>query len=296
MGTPEFARVCLQALFESEHNVVAVVTQPDRPAGRGKKPKISDVKAYAQDYAIPVLQPEKVSDPDFITALTNFNAHIFVVAAFGQILPQRVLDIPKFGAINVHASLLPRLRGAAPIQRAILDGETTTGITIMQMDAGMDTGDMLLRRPVDIYPTDTAGKLHDKLCQIAPVALFAALKQIVERRTKPTPQDHSKATYAPMIKKDEARIYFNMDTRQIINTIRAFNPRPGAYAEILGKDLKIWHAIRLPLKPEEGPGHVRLCPKFGIFVTTADAELQIMEVTPPGGKKMAAAEYVRGLK
>jgi methionyl-tRNA formyltransferase len=305
MGTPEFARVCLQALVEGppessskgEFNVLAVVTQPDRPAGRGKKPQISPVKAFALEKGIEVLQPERANRGDFPEILAGLGADIFVVAAFGQILSQKVLDIPKFGAINVHASLLPKYRGAAPIQQAILEGETLTGITIMQMDAGMDTGDMLLKREIPIKPDDTGGSLHDKLCQIAPEALLTALRQIAKGSAAPQAQNHDEATYAPIITKEMARIDFNKPTRQIIDFIRAYNPHPGAYAEIGGKILKIWNTAQHSDEIAANPGDViKTCPKEGIFIATKDGQLQILELTPPGGKKMPAPDYVKGLK
>jgi methionyl-tRNA formyltransferase len=293
MGTPLLGRVCLQALIDSknEFNVAAVITQPDRPAGRGKKLVASPVKELALEAGIPCFQPVRVNRGDFPALLASLSADIFVVAAFGQILSQKVLDTPKFGAINVHASLLPKYRGAAPIQQAILDGETVTGITIMKMDKGMDTGDMLLKREVPITPCDTGGSLHDKLCEIAPSALLDGLRQIAEGSARFEKQDDSKATYAPMITKEMARIDWSKSPDEIVNLIRGYNPFPGAYGHIDGTVLKIWRAAAAP--SDTAPV---LCPKEGIFVQAKDGIVQILELTPAGGKKMTAAEYVRGRK
>ncbi|MCL2235240.1 MAG: methionyl-tRNA formyltransferase [Defluviitaleaceae bacterium] len=270
MGTPEFARVCLEALQESDHEIVAVFTQPDRPSGRGKKLTPPPVKVYAEERGIPVYQPEKINSPQWAITLADCHADIFVVAAYGQILSQRVLDIPKFGCVNVHASLLPKYRGAAPIQQAIFDGETLTGITIMQMDAGMDTGDMLLKREVEITQEDTGGNLHDKLCKIAPEALLTALDQIKTATIKSQKQDETQATYAGMITKEMERLDMSRPPQDVVNHIRAYNPFPGTYTEIDGKKVKIWNA------------------------KVADGKVDFLELTPPGGKKMSAEAYFRG--
>ncbi|MCL2620880.1 MAG: methionyl-tRNA formyltransferase [Defluviitaleaceae bacterium] len=272
MGTPEFAKVCLQALHESQHQIIAVVTQPDRPAGRGKKLTPSPVKVYAEEQNIPVHQPERANRGDFPDFLSSLEADIFVVAAFGQILSQKVLNIPKYGCVNVHASLLPKYRGASPIQQAIFDGETLTGITIMQMDAGMDTGNILLKRNVTITPEDTGGSLHDKLCQIAPEALLTTLDEIANGTTTPQKQDETQATYAGMITKDMERLDMSKTPQDVVNHIRAYNPFPGTYTEIDGKKIKIWNA------------HV------------ANGQVEFLELTPPGGRKMSAADYFRGQK
>jgi len=295
MGTPQFAQVCLQTLLDGGHEVVAVLTQPDRPAGRGKKPQQSPVKELALAYGIEVLQPERANRGDFPAKLASYVADVFVVAAYGQILSQKVLDIPKYGAINVHASLLPKLRGAAPIQQAILNGDKKTGITIMQMDAGMDTGDMLLKSEVEIMPSDTGGDLYEKLCKAAPNALLTVLDQIAKGTTKPEKQDDNQATYAPMISKEMTRIDFTKTTQQIMDFVRGYNPFPVANADINGKILKIWSAKIFDNSENSAIGEiVRTCPKEGIFVQAADGVLNITEITPPNGKKMTAAEYIRG--
>lgn len=288
MGTPEFARACLQGLTDAGHEVMCVVTQPDRPAGRGKKPRMSAVKVCAMELGLEVLQPERVNCADFTQVLKKFDADIFVVAAYGQILSQKLLDMPKYGAINVHASLLPLYRGAAPIQKAILDGQTKTGITIMQMDKGMDTGDMLLKKEVEISASDTGGTLHDKLCSIACEPLLQVLEQIKNGTCNPQKQDHEKATYAPMITKDMAKINFDQNAHDIVNMVRAYNPHPGATTQVNDKILKIWNAQVSSTAP-------KLCPKDGILMATKSNTLHVLEVTPPNGKRMTAADYVKGL-
>ena len=296
MGTPEFAAVCLKALAKSPHNVIAVVTQPDRPSGRGKKVDFSPVKEQAVALGISVFQPERIKKPDTVAFLAAFNADIFVVAAYGQILSQALLDLPKFGAINVHASLLPKYRGASPIQQAIAAGDDTTGITIMQMDKGMDTGDMLLKSTVSIDPQDTGGILHDKLCEAAAPALLRALDLIEAGQITHTPQDDAQATYAPLISKEMAQISWNRPSREIVNLIRAYNPIPGAYTKHNKALIKIWFA-KVAEKHHGKPGEILLaCPKNGIFVATADGAVNLLQLTPPGGKKMTSADYAKGRK
>jgi len=297
MGTPDIAQVCLRALLDGGHEVLAVITQPDRPAGRGKKPQISAVKELALAHNLEVLQPERVNRGKFPEKLAEYEADIFVVAAFGQILSQRVLDIPKFGAVNVHASLLPKLRGAAPIQKAILDGDSSTGITIMQMDAGMDTGDMLLKREVVILPSDTGGTLYAKLCEIAPEALLTTLDQIAKGIAKPEKQDDLAATYAPIISKEMTKIDFGQTARQVVDFVRGYNPFPAALWDFEGKTLKVWRVAVFNYETIANIGEVvEKCPKNGIFVQAADGIVNILEITPPNGKKMTAAEFVRGQK
>jgi methionyl-tRNA formyltransferase len=298
MGTPDFALACLKSLTGSRHEVIAVVTQPDRPGGRGKKIQTPPVKDYALQMGIPVLQPEKIRSTDNIAALGTFSADIFVVAAYGQILSQKILDLPKFGAINVHASLLPKYRGASPIQQAIADGETTSGITIMQMDKGMDTGDMLLKYEIPIDPRDTGGTLHDKLCGIAPGALLEALCLIETGRAMPVPQDNGLVTYAPLITKQMAQIDWRKSPADIVNLIRAYNPTPGAFTGLGDGQIKIWQGETAKIDARnEVPGEImRACTKDGIIVAVAGGAVRITELTPPNGKKMAAADFVRGRK
>ena len=291
MGTPDISAACLRALYESgKHEVIAVVTQPDKPAGRGKNLKASAVKEYALEKGILIFQPKRANKGGFPDVLRGLNADIFVVAAFGQILSGEILDIPKYGAINTHASLLPEYRGAAPIQQAILDGRDKTGITIMQMDVGMDTGDMLLKHEVDITPDDTGGSLYAKLCHIAPIALLEALDKIADGTITHEKQDDTKATYAPIITKEMAEIDWKKSAESIVNLVRGYNPFPGAYAHLFDKKIKVWKAAVIDEKLDS----IRLCPKEGIFVPAGDKAVQLLEITPPNGKKMSGADFVRG--
>ena len=228
-GTPDFAASALSALIESEHDVVAVYTQPDRPAGRGRKLRASPVKELALKHDIPVLQPEKLKDAETHDVLRSFNADVMIVAAYGLILPQAVLDIPRLGCLNIHASLLPRWRGAAPIQRAIAAGDKESGITIMQMDAGLDTGDILLLSHCPINDNDNGGDLHDRLAEMGASSILEALKDIESGNTKPIKQDDALATYAHKLDKKEAIINWKDSAENIERLIRAFNPWPVAF-------------------------------------------------------------------
>ena len=301
MGTPDFALACLKPLVGATvpgrplFNVVAVITQPDRPGGRGKRLQSPPVKDFALEMGISVLQPEKIKSADSIAVLEQLSADIFVVAAYGQILSQKILDIPKYGAINVHASLLPKYRGASPIQQAIADGETVTGITIQQMDKGMDTGDMILRREIAIGAQDTGGTLHDKLCDLAPQALLEALQLIASGKVQREPQNDALATYAPLITKQMAHIDWHRTPKDIVNLIRAYNPFPGAFVRLGDSQIKVWRA-----EVADGTGApgeiIQACPKDGIIVAADGGAVRIIELTPQGGKKMAAADFVRGHK
>ncbi|MCL2376599.1 MAG: methionyl-tRNA formyltransferase [Defluviitaleaceae bacterium] len=294
MGTPDFALACLKALDESPHDIVAVVTQPDRPASRGMKLMQPPVKDYALQKDIPVLQPEKIKTTDSMIQLAALGADIFVVAAYGQILSQKLLDMPKFGAINVHASLLPKYRGASPIQQAIADGETVTGITIMQMDKGMDTGDLILKHTVPIDNNDTGGILHDKLCKTAPAALLEALRLIEDGKAVREPQSNALATHATLITKQMAHLDWHKSPVDIVNLIRAYNPFPGAFARLGDVQIKIWQA-KVAEDSGGAPGEIiRVCQKEGIFVAAVGGAVNITELTPSGGKKMRAEVFIRG--
>jgi len=301
MGTPEFARVCLDALVGATMliKVATVITQPDRPSGRGKKLQSSPVKNCAMQHGLPVFQPEKIKSKDSIAILESLGADIFVVAAYGQLLSQKILSMPRFGAINVHASILPKYRGASPIQQAIVDGETSTGITIMQMDKGMDTGDILLKHIVDIDQEDTGGLLHDKLCQVAPIALLEAIDLIATDSIVPIKQDSELASYAPLITKQMAQIEWNKSPKDVVNQIRAYNPSPGAYTWLDDKQVKIWRAVTdetLDTNNRISGKIVGTCPKNGISVAANGGIVRIIELTPSGGKKMSASEFMRGHK
>lgn len=290
MGTPDFAVPSLKALA-ARHEVAAVITQPDKPAGRSKKIRFSPVKTEALSLNIPVLQPEKVRNAEFIEKLQKFNADIFVVAAYGQLLPVTVLNMPPLGCVNVHGSLLPKYRGAAPIQWAILNGEEKTGITIIQMDKGIDTGDMILKRELTISPDDTGGSLHDKMAILGSEALLAALEMLQNRSAVKERQDDAFACYAPKLTKETGRICWQKNTADILNMIRGLNPWPTAYTN----DVKILAAEKHTQALKGMPGQILdTIANKGIVVATGDGAILITRLQAEGGRAMLAADYIRG--
>ncbi len=293
-GTPDFAASALAALIESEHEVVAVYTQPDRPAGRGRKLRASPVKELALKHDIPVLQPEKLKDAETHDLLRSFNADVMIVAAYGLILPQAVLDIPRLGCLNIHASLLPRWRGAAPIQRAIAAGDKESGITIMQMDAGLDTGDILLLSTCPINDNDNGGDLHDRLAEMGASSILEALKDIESGNTKPIKQDDTLATYAHKLDKKEAIINWHDSAENIERLIRAFNPWPVAFTYINDKTLRIWQAQVLPNNSELEVGTIISVNKIGIDISCGEGTLRLLKLQPSGSKAMDAASFMNG--
>ena len=291
MGTPEFAVYSLEALL-AEHEVCVVVTQPDKPRGRGKKVTFSPVKEKAVSAGIPVLQPSKVKTSKFANELSSFNADIFVVVAYGRILPGHILNIPRYGAINVHASLLPKYRGAAPIQWAIINGESKTGITIQQMDEGIDTGDIILVEEIPIAGDDTASSLHDKLARLGAQALLAAIKLIESGKAQHKPQDENMACYAPMIDKNTGRIDWNKNSKEIMNLIRGLNPYPAASTFYNGAPLKLYAAEET--EASGNPGEISISHSGEIIVKTKDSGICIKEMQKTGGKRMDSASFQRG--
>lgn len=293
-GTPQFAASHLQVLLDCpSHRVVAVFTQPDRPAGRGKKLTASPVKLLAVDHQIPVHQPVGLKAADEQQILANYNADIMVVVAYGLLLPKAVLAIPRHGCINVHASLLPRWRGAAPIQRAIEAGDTETGITIMQMDEGLDTGDMLLKAHCVVEAEDNAGTLHDRLANIGPGALLAALNQIEQGSAVAEKQDNGQSNYAPKITKQEALINWHEPAKTLALKIRAFNPYPICYSTLSGERIRIWKGSAAPSQDQNViPGTIIHADKSGILVQAGAGCLLITVLQLPGKKPLQAGEIL----
>ncbi len=291
-GTPEFAVPSLSALLRADYPVVAVYTQPDRPAGRGRKLQASPIKRLALEHGLPVYQPPSLKTPESRDELANLRPELLVVAAYGLILPQTVLDLPALGCLNVHASLLPRWRGAAPIQRALLAGDRETGITIMRMEAGLDTGPMLLKRACPITAEETGQSLHDKLAALGAEALTQTLVRLDELR--PEPQANEAATYAPKLEKAEARLDWSRPAPELERKVRAFNPWPVAWAEIRELSPRLWRALALPAAETEGgaPGEVARCNRDGLDMITGEGILRILELQLPGGKPMSIRDFL----
>ncbi|RDE86000.1 methionyl-tRNA formyltransferase [Aggregatibacter aphrophilus] len=297
-GTPDFAAQHLQALIDSPHNVIAVYTQPDKPAGRGKKLQASPVKQLAEQHQIPVYQPKSLRKPETQAELTALQADVMVVVAYGLILPQAVLDAPTYGCLNVHGSLLPRWRGAAPIQRAIWAGDKQTGVTIMQMDAGLDTGDMLHKVFCDIDPQDTSADLYHKLAEIALNALIEVLNHLTDGTFTAEPQDDMQSNYAEKLSKEEAKLDWQLSAAQLERNIRAFNPWPMAYLQLTDEQgnpqtLKVYQATVLP-SVSQTPGTIISADKNGIQIATADGVLNLLQLQPASKKPMSAQDLLNG--
>ncbi|AIR05760.1 methionyl-tRNA formyltransferase [Cedecea neteri] len=291
-GTPDFAARHLDALLSSQHQVVGVFTQPDRPAGRGKKLMPGPVKVLAEDKGIPVFQPATLRKAENQQLVADLNADVMVVVAYGLILPQAVLDMPRLGCVNVHGSLLPRWRGAAPIQRSLWAGDAETGVTIMQMDIGLDTGNMLYKLSCPIEAEDTSGTLYDKLAGLGPQGLLDTLQQLADGTAKPEVQDEALVTYAEKLSKEEARINWNLSAAQLERCIRAFNPWPMSWLEIDGQPLKVWRASVISTQANSAPGTIVAASKQGIQVATADGILNLEELQPAGKKAMKAQDLL----
>jgi len=293
MGTPSFAVPSLGALIEGGYDIAAVVTQPDRKAGRGHKMMPPPVKALANEHDIPVLQFQRIKSPEGVAALKALAPDIIVTAAFGQILSKEILDIPRLGCINVHASLLPKYRGAAPIQWAIINGETKSGVTIMYMDVGLDTGDIISAREVDIGEDTTGGELYETLADVGAKLLKETLPEIIDGTSGRTPQDHARSSYYPPLSKDLGLIDWTKSARDIRNLVRALDPVMGAYATVGGEVIKIWRA-----GIEQGmaePGHiVKSDNKCGLVIGTGDGLLRVDEMQAPCCRRMTPKEYFCG--
>ena len=295
-GTPEFAAVTLKALIGSEHNIVAVYTQPDRPAGRGRKLTASPVKLLAEKNGLTVIQPINLRDADVQQELANWQADLMVIVAYGLILPNAVLTTPRLGCINIHASLLPKWRGAAPIQRAILAGDGQTGITIMQMDTGLDTGDMLRKVTCPIKPEDTAEILHDKLAELGAQALLNMLPDLSADELQPEPQDETQASYAKKLQKSEAELDWQQSADQLAHQVWGFNPWPVAFTRHNNQNLRIWMAIPVTAPTDtitEGkPGEVIAESRDGIDVQTGEGILRLQQLQLPGGKVLSSDQFL----
>lgn len=295
MGTPDFSVPALKALVEAGHEVAAVVTQPDRPRGRGKELQMTPVKVQALAYGIPVYQPEKVKDPAFVEILRNLQPEVIVVIAFGQILSRDLLDLPPYGCINIHASLLPKYRGAAPIQWAVIDGEKETGVTTMMMDVGLDTGDMLEKTVIPLDPKETGGSLFDKLSQAGGPLILSTLEKLKAGTAVRTPQTDEDSTYAKMLTKSLGQIDWSMETAAIERLIRGLNPWPSAYTFVHGKTLKIWDADVLKESSDgAAPGQIIRTDPHSLIVAAGEALLSIQELQLEGKKRMDVETFLRG--
>jgi methionyl-tRNA formyltransferase len=291
-GTPDFAARHLDALLSSEHQVVGVFTQPERPAGRGKKLMPSPVKVLAEEKGVPVFQPGSLRPQENQQLVADLQADIMVVVAYGLILPKAVLDMPRLGCINVHGSLLPRWRGAAPIQRSLWAGDVQTGVTIMQMDVGLDTGDMLHKLSCPITADDTSGSLYDKLADLGPQGLLHTLTQLAAGTAKPEVQDEALVTYAEKLSKEEARVDWSLSAAQLERCIRAFNPWPMSYIVIDEQPVKIWQASVINTPTNAAPGTILEANRQGIQVATSEGILNLLSLQPAGKKAMGVQDLL----
>ncbi|MGL9721351.1 methionyl-tRNA formyltransferase [Symbiopectobacterium sp.] len=291
-GVPDFAARHLDALLASPHQVVGMFTQPDRPAGRGKKLTPSPVKVLAEQHGVPVLQPKSLRPAESQQLVADLQADIMVVVAYGLLLPQAVLDMPRLGCINVHGSLLPRWRGAAPIQRSLWAGDTETGVTIMQMDAGLDTGAMLHKLSCPITPQDTSASLYDRLAELGPQGLLTTLASLAQGTAVAEKQDDSLATYAEKLSKEEAKLDWSLSAEQLERCIRAFNPWPVSYITIDEQPVKVWKASALDADHSAQPGTIISADKQGIQVATAQGVLNLLQLQPAGKKPMSVQDLL----
>ena len=296
MGTPDFAAGALESLIKAGHEITAVVTQPDKPKGRSRELIPPPVKQCALRHQIPVMQPRRIKTPEAVAQLKQYPADIYIVAAFGQILSQEILDIPKYRCLNIHASLLPKYRGTSPIQHVIIDGEEKTGITIMKMDAGIDTGDMLYKKEIPIEDTDNYETLHDKLMVLGGEAILEALALLEQGRLTPEKQDDALSCYAPMIHKDMGRMDFSRGAWELDRLIRGLTPWPGTFTSYRGRQLKIWKAEAVAGDPSAAPGEILRVDRDSVTVAAGDGALKIYELQLEGKKRMSAHDFLLGVK
>jgi methionyl-tRNA formyltransferase len=295
MGTPDFAVPVLKVLVDQQYDVKAVVTQPDRPKGRKKQLTPPPIKVCAEGYGIPVLQPEKVREQDAIEAILAYQPDLIVTCAYGQILPTALLEAPKFGCINVHASLLPEYRGGAPIHKAIIDGKTETGITIMYMVKALDAGDMLTQVRVPIGSDDNVGTMHDSLSEAGAALLAETLPKLLKGELTPIPQNESKVTFAPTIQRKDEKIDWTWPAERIVNLVRGLNPFPVAFTSLSEQPVKVWQAVKVPGNSNQSPGTVIALEEDGIVVQSGDQfGVKILELQPAGKKRLMAGDYLLG--
>lgn len=298
MGTPDYAAEALRALIRAGHEITAVVTQPDKPKGRSGEPVPSPVKVCASEHGIPVLQPKRIRTPEATEELRKYPADVYVVAAFGQILTQEILDMPPYGCLNIHASLLPKYRGASPIQHVIIEGEDKTGITVMQMDAGIDTGDMLYKKEIPIEAEENYETLHDKLTVLGGEAIVEAIELLEQGKLVPEKQEDSDSCYAPKIAKEMGRIEFSKSAAEIDRLIRGMTPWPSAYTGYQGKQLKIWKAVPLETYDNKGRsgGEILEVSKNSVIVAAGKGAVEILELQLEGKKRMTTHDFLLGVK
>lgn len=294
MGTPDFAVGTLEEIIRAGHKVVLVVTQPDKPKGRGKAMQYTPVKECALAHGIEVFQPVKVKEPENIEVLRKYEPDIIIVAAFGQIVPKSILDMPKYGCVNVHASLLPKYRGAAPIQWAVINGDEVTGVTIMRMNEGIDTGDMIAKKTVRLAEDETGGSLFDKLAQVGAQLCVETMEMIEAGKAEYIPQNNEEATHTSMIRKELGLIDWNRPAVEIERLIRGLNPWPSAYTQLSGKTFKIWKAKVVSDENTYEPGCICRIDKEGMYVQTGEGILLLTEVQMEGKKRMEASAFLRG--
>ena len=296
MGTPEFAVPSLEILVQHPYQIIGVVTQPDRPKGRGKQWAPPPVKMFAEQHHLTILQPERVKDQEFMDAFRKLAPDLVAVAAFGQLLPKGILDLPPLGCINVHPSLLPKYRGAAPLNWTIIQGETRTGVTIMRMDEGMDSGDILLQEATPIGPEETVGELHDRLAKTGAELLLKTIQMIEDGTVRRTPQDHAAATFAPRLKKEDGIIDWQRNADEIVHLILGLSPSPCAYSILQGRTLKIFTATARKSPIGQMPGTVLAVTPEGLPVAAGEGVVFLREVQAEGKKRMPVQDFLRGVR